>query len=86
MLKAPVPSGLPASSARWDPEDPEAKAQTKRWGGGGREREEREPCIGYQRLLGRAAAPKRKLVREAGILLQWQTTSLEALERLGPWF
>lgn len=87
MLKAREPSGLPARSARWDPEDPEAKAQTKSWGaGGGRESEEREPCIGYQRPLGRAAAPKRKLVREAGILLQWETTSLGATERLRPWF
>jgi hypothetical protein len=65
MLKAPEPSGLPASSARWDPEDPEAKAQTKSWdSGGGREREERDPCIGYQRPLGRAVPPKESWSRK----------------------
>lgn len=61
MLEAPEPSGLSGSSARWDPEDPEAKAQTKSWdSGGGREREEWDPCIGYQRPLGRAAPPPKK--------------------------
>ena len=31
-------------------------------------------------------SPKRKLVPDAGMLLQWETMSLGALERLGPWF
>lgn len=71
MLKAPERVGTP--------EDLDAKTQTKSWNAGGRkQREERDPCIGYQRPLVRAASPG------TGILPQWETTSLGALERLGP--
>lgn len=42
MLEAPEPGGLPQSSARGNPEDPEAQTQPR---AGRKEREERKPCL-----------------------------------------